>query len=456
MKRALQFVFVIAGAFLAGTLYNHRTAANAGRKVLYYSDPMHPAYRSDKPGIAPDCGMALEPVYAGAVPRGSVQVSTEMQQLGGVRVARVEKRVRTRTLRLFGRIAADETRIYNLNAGIDGFIQEVSPVTTGSRVKKQQLLATFSAPNATMTVQTYILNVGAEDHFKKSVAQGSVEAQSLPAAAANIQQRVQQLQNLGMSLQQVEDIKRTRRVPDTIQILAPADGLVLERNVSPGQKFDRGALWYRIADLSRVWIVADVFRTDARFVRPGLRAQVSLPDENTTIPAAVSEVLPQFDPNSRTLKVRLEAANPKLALLPDMVVDAILPVAVPAAIAVPVDAVVDSGLNKRVFVERGEGTFEPRQIETGARFGDEVEVLSGLEPGDRVVISGNFLLDSESRLRNAATVKDPVCHMDLAPAQAAASVNQDINVFYFCSKSCRDKFNQDPRKYGGGPRGAGT
>jgi membrane fusion protein, copper/silver efflux system len=469
---AVLLFLLVAGAFWAGSWYNQRAVARSsstpGRKVLYYVDPMHPAYKSDKPGIAPDCGMQLEPVYADAgsaasgldsgsssPPPGVVTISPEKQQLMGVRVSRVEKAPGTYQLRLFGRVAPDEARIYKLNAGIEGYIQDVSPATTGSLVRKNQLLATFSAPTSTMTIQTYILNLGAEDRFKKSAAEGSVEGQALPSANANIQQRIQQMQNLGMSTQQMEEIKRTRQVPESIQILAPANGFVLARNVSPGQKFERGAEWYRIADLSRVWILADVFENEAQYLHPGVGARVSLPSQGKAFRARVSEVLPQFDPATRTLKVRLEADNPGYLLRPDMFVDVELPIRFPPTITVPADAVLDSGLKKTVFVERGEGFFEPRQVETGWRFEDRVQIVKGLTPGERIVVSGNFLIGSESRLKAAAAgmyapAKDPVCGMevDQGKAQAAGKLsNYNGKTYYFCSDQCQRKFEANPESY---------
>ena len=147
--------------------------------------------------------------------------------------------------------------------------------------------------------------------------------------------------------------------------MAPATGFIIARNVSPGQRFDKGAEWYRIADLSRVWVLADLFRNEAEYVRPGMKVRVTIPETKKTLNAVVSKVLPQFDPNSRTLKVRLELDNPGYALRPDMFVDVEFPVTLPAALTVPADAVLDSGLKKTVFVDRGNGLFEPREVETG-------------------------------------------------------------------------------------------
>jgi membrane fusion protein, copper/silver efflux system len=475
MRKAAYFILtllLLVGAFWAGSWYNQRAVANnhhpSGRKVLYYVDPMHPAYKSDKPGIAPDCGMQLEPVYADAGPAASgadnglssqspgvVAVSPEKQQLMGVRVSPVEKASGSYQLRLFGRVTPDEARLYKLTAGIDGYIREVSAVTTGSQVKKDQLLATFSAPNASSFIQTYILNVGAQERFKKSAEEGSPEGQALGAADWNIQQRTQQLQNVGMSPLQMEEIRRTRQVPESIKIYAPADGFVLARNVSPGQKFERGAEWYRIADLNQVWILADVFENEAKYLHPGVRAQVSLPNQGKTFLARVSEVLPQFDPATRTLKVRLEADNPGYALRPDMFVDVELPVNFPATISVPVEAVLDSGLKKTVFVDRGEGFFEPREVETGWRFADRVEIVKGLTPGEQIVVSGNFLIGSESRLRASsagmyAPVKDPVCGMGVDKSKALAAGRKREyggETYYFCSDQCKHKFEAKPDSY---------
>jgi YHS domain-containing protein len=186
-----------------------------------------------------------------------------------------------------------------------------------------------------------------------------------------------------------------------------------------------------------------------------VRARVSLPNQNKTLAARVSEVLPQFDPATRTLKVRLEADNPGYLLRPDMFVDVELPISFPPTIAVPVDAVLDSGPKKTVFVERGEGFFEPREVETGWRFEDRVQIVKGLATGERIVIAGNFLIGSESRLKEAAAgmyapVKDLVCGMevDQGKAEAAGKKSQyGGKTYYFCSDQCKRKFDADPDSY---------
>jgi Cu(I)/Ag(I) efflux system membrane fusion protein len=425
VKKILYMLLLLlfaAGTFFAGSWYNqHKTSAGnhpSTRKPLYYVDPMHPAYRSDKPGIAPDCGMQLEAVYAGdplavvsqsapSVPPGSVRVDPAKQELFGVRVGPVEEASGSYKLRFLGRVAPDEGRIYKINAGIEGYIQDVSTATTGSFVRKDQVLATFAAPNASMTLQTFVLNLGAEDRFKKSAAEGSVEGQSLASVNANLQLRTQQLQNLGMSALQMEEIRRSRQIPDTIKIVSPVDGFVVSRNVSPGQKFERNTEWYRIADLRRVWVMADVFESEAQFLQPGMQVRVSFPDQNKVFPGRVSNVLPQFDATTRTLKARIEVENQGYALRPDMFVNVELPVAFSRALVVPAEAILDSGLSKTVFVEHGKGTFSPRVVETSRRLDNRVQIVKGLRAGERIVLSGNFLISSESRLKEGAEMYAP-------------------------------------------------
>jgi RND family efflux transporter MFP subunit len=432
----LLFLFA-TGTFFAGSWYNqHKTSVashSSARKPLYYVDPMHPAYKSDKPGIAPDCGMQLEPVYAGAplpvatsaqtaaaLPPGSVRIDPARQQLFGVRVDSVEKSSGDYKIRLLGRVAPDEGKIYKLNAGIEGYIQEISAATTGSFVRKDEVLATFSAPSASMTLQTFVLNLGAEDRFKKSAADGTVEGQSMGSVNANLQLRVQQLQNLGMSTLQMDEIRKTRQIPDTIKIVSPVDGFVVSRNVSPGQKFERDTEWFRIADLRRVWVVADVFESEAQYLKPGMQVRLSLPDQNAAVSGRVSKVLPQFDPATRTLKARIEVENQGYALRPDMVVNVEMPVTFSRALAIPAGAVLDSGLKQTVFVERGEGLFSPRVVETGRRFDDRVEIVKGLQAGEKIVVSGNFLVSSESRLQEAAEMYAPAA----TPQKSAAPNSQ--------------------------------
>jgi Cu(I)/Ag(I) efflux system membrane fusion protein len=414
----LALVVSASAAYLAGSLQSQRAPAAAAektRRVLYYHDPMHPDYKSDKPGIAPDCNMALEPVYAdegddraadaadhgtpaaagGDAGRG-IAVSAAQQRLMGMTVAEVEQSAGEDRLRLFGRVIADETRVYKVNVGVGGFVRDLSDVTTGAQVKTHQWLATFAAPDARLPAQSYLVALDAVEREKKA----SGAQQQMPALLAAVQQTTDRLLALGMSPQQVEEIGRTHLVAANIRVTAPADGFVLSRSVSVGEKVDVGAELYRIADLRRVWILLDVPAADAARLEPGMEADVRIAGRGAPIAARVSRaILPQFDPATQSSKVRLEADNPGFALRPDMFVDVDVRIARPSGIVVPAGAVVMSGLRSTVFVETVPGVFEPREVETGARSGDRVAIASGLAAGERIAVTATFLLDSETRMK---------------------------------------------------------
>jgi Cu(I)/Ag(I) efflux system membrane fusion protein len=233
-------------------------------------------------------------------------------------------------------------------------------------------------------------------------------------------------------------------------------GMVLARNISPGQRVEKGAELFRIADLTRIWIIADVLEDEGQHLRPGTVVAASVPQVRKAFPARVSHVLPVFDGNTRTLKIRLEADNPGLALRPEMFADLEVPVTREAAIVVPADAVMDSGLKKIVYVDKGDGVFEPRKVETGWRAGDQVEIIKGLMVGEKIVVSGTFLIDSESRMKAAAagiygeTAEDPVCGMEVDLSKAKASghtVTHQGQTYVFCSDECQTAFGKAPTKY---------
>jgi len=412
IKKASYFLLLcaaIGGAFAAGSWrsHNHTVSASGlhGRRILYYVDPMHPSFKSDKPGIAPDCNMPLEPVYAdGEAPpdvapdpnSATIAVDAAKQQIIGVRVGTVATEAGVERIRLYGRVAAEETRIYKLNAGLDGYVRDLSGFTTGSAVKKDDWLITYSSPEIRQPIQGF---VAALDSIDRETKNGTTDSTQMVYAKISQEQSVDRLITLGMSWLQIEEIRKTHMIPANVEISAPADGFIVARNVTAGEKIMRGTELFRIADLRQVWVVADVPPRDAERLQPGMSAEISLAGRVLPARARVSgAVLPQFDPATQSSKVRLEVDNPGFALRPDMFVDVHLEVPYAAATTVPADALVRSGMSTTVFVEGSAGVFEPRQVHTGRRLGDRVEILHGLVAGDRIVVSGTFMLDSESRM----------------------------------------------------------
>jgi membrane fusion protein, copper/silver efflux system len=480
---AVGSVVVIAlGTFLAGRYTGKPTSQDLpkAKHILYYVDPMHPAYKSDKPGTAPDCGMALEPVYEGEdlasklqLAPGAVAISHDKQQLIGVRVEPVEKNSGSRQVRTTGRVAANDNLVYKLTAGTDGWIQSLQDNPAGTLVKQNQLLATFYSREFRNAEQAYIGSLASIDRVKavRPDDQGRVSDSS-------VRINEEQLRTLGMSEQQVHELGASRQVTGDIQILSPVDGVVLAQDISPAQRFEKGTELYRVADLSKVWILADLFGDQAGALKPNMRVTVNVRELARTISAKVSDVPPLFDSASRTLKLRLEADNPGMLLRPEMLVDVVFQVPAPVGISVPQEAVLDSGLQKIVYLETKDGVFEPRSVELGAAFAGRVSVKRGLAEGDRVVTSGNFLIDSESRMRPSAAqpmnekhdspaahvqpklqnasmasanmVHDPVCGMSIDHNEAVANGHTEIyngQTLAFCSDRCRDKFKVNPSKY---------
>ncbi len=260
----------------------------------------------------------------------------------------------------------------------------------------------FYSPEFLAAAQALIFALGSADRAKPTGQETEIQRSQMANFDLNLKQYRDALRNLGMGELQIQELVRTRIRMENVNITSPADGFILLRNVSDGQRFDKGTELFRIADLSRVWILVDVFERDASLVQPDQPVKVELPNQGKTFTATVSKTLPQFDNITRTLKLRLEADNPDFTLKPDMFVDVELPLSLAEAVVVPAEAVLDAGLRQTVFVDRGNGYFEPRNVHLGSRVGDQVQVVQGLTPGERIVVSGNFLLDSESRMKLAA------------------------------------------------------
>ncbi len=484
MRRPGFIAFVLAVAvvsFLAGSRWGSRSAPSprAGdRKVLYYVDPMNPSFRSSEPGIAP-CGMALEPVYeemgagsGGPAPfpaADGIHVPAERQQAIGVRLGTAERGPATHRVRTVGRVAADENRLVRLNAATELWIRRVHPVTAGEHVRKDQPLLAYYSPNFLSAANAYMFALGTLDRQK---AAGQDTPDQLAATNLQIRQAVEGLQILGVSDADIDEMARTRAMSQLVTLRSPIDGFVLVRNATVGEWISPGTELYQVASLDRVWILADVYEGESQFVKPGVVARVAIARQNRSFDARVSQVLPQFDPSSRTLKVRLETPNPGFALRPGMFVDVEMPVELGPAITVPKEAVLDSGTRRVVYVAKGDGVFEPRKVETGFREGDRVEIVSGLAEGEKVVTSGNFLLDSESRMRTAgaeeapageaqahgearadatasaaATAIDPICGMTVDTAQAKAAGRTSTyegRTYYFCAARCKETFEKAP------------
>jgi membrane fusion protein, copper/silver efflux system len=387
-------------AFLVGRYSSKPTpAAHASSKpILYYVDPMHPAYRSPKPGIAPDCGMALVPVYGeetvateGELPSGSLFLNRDKQELMGLRAFRVQSKPGSYMVHTTGRLEAQDNRVYRLTASTEGWVQALQENSVGSVVKKDEVLASFYSREFRNAQQAYLGALSSSERVKNGGAPDDPNSV--------LKTNEEQLRAMGMGEPQIKDLAKKRQTTRDISVVSPIDGIVLARNISPEQRFEKGTELYRIADLSKMWIVADIFDWQTRGLRPGSKVKVTVPGLSKTLVATVTKNPPVFDPSSRTMKLRLETGNPGMTLRPDMFVDLEFRAEEATGISVPAEAILDSGLRKIVYLQTSENVFEPRQVEVGKAYGNQVMIEQGLSSGDRVVSSGTFLLDSESRLR---------------------------------------------------------
>lgn len=453
--RAILLLVLVAAAFFGGYIYKAIRSGNAGgptqnggRKILYWVDPMHPAYKSDKPGIAPDCGMKLEPVYAdgggesvaapsgerrvlyyrdpkdpkyqshnpglnpetgnelvpvyaddlSAMPAGTVRITPEKQQLIGVTYGEVAFSGGTRTIRAAGKVAVDETRIQHVHTKVDGWVDQVFVDYTGQLVRKGQPLLTIYSPEMLASQQELLLAAKATRTMKDNPLPAAFDqSESLLRAARR------RLQLWNLSDAQIEQVLETGRPIKNVTLYSPDAGYVTTRNAFPQLRVTPETDLYVIVNLNRVWVMADLFEYEAPNVHTGEAARITLQAApGRTFSARVNYVQPQVDPVTRTLKVRLDMDNPRLLLKPEMYVNVEFTVRLPAQLTVPAGAVLDAGERKTVFVDRGNGFFEPRQVTIGERDGDRIQVLSGLNAGERIVTSGNFLIDSESQLKAAA------------------------------------------------------
>lgn len=354
-------------------------APGAGeKKVLYYRNPMGLPDTSPTPK-KDSMGMDYIPVFDGeADEAGIVKVSPGKVQRTGVRSELVARRVVVRPVRVPGTLQPDERRVTVVSTRSDAFVDKVENVTVGDMVRKNQPLVQVYSPEINAAAAQLIANPGFDGSRRR-------------------------LQNLNVPAGVIAEMERTRTVPMAITWSSPRDGIVLERGAIEGMKAPAGMVLFRIADISVMWLLADVPEYELESVKVGQRVTArirSLPGRTFT--GRVEVIYPQINKETRTARVRVELPNPDGVLLADMYANVeIATGAATPVIAVPDDAVIDTGTRQVVLLDQGEGRFEPREVKIGARGNGFVEVRDGLAEGDKVVVSANFLIDAESNLKAA-------------------------------------------------------
>ena len=429
MRRILSILaaFLVLAAAGAATLYvwkpdlfQRSAVTNDGVTKSEFYCPMHPQQRSDKEGNCPICSMKLvkmdnapnagdaaaihashagtpEPVPATASAAPTIFIAPERQQLIGVKTVVAERKPLARDIRGSGKVAFDETKVTHIHTKVSGFIEEVFVDFVGKPVTAGQPLFTIYSPDLLATQEEYLLALKSNQTLKDSsfnwVSKGSTNL--LEAAR-------RRLQLWDISQQEIDELEKTGKAKRALTIYSPVSGIVTQRaayhhgrNVTPEMEL------YTIVDLSTVWILGQVYEYELPFVRTGQTVQVEFPYGAGTRERTgqITFISPTLDPKTRTAEVRLEFANPDFTLRPDMFVTFKARVSFGSPLVVPKDAVIDTGSEQYVFVDKGQGYFEPRSVKLGPEAGESYAIESGLKAGERVVTAANFILDSESRLK---------------------------------------------------------
>ncbi|MDD2918570.1 efflux RND transporter periplasmic adaptor subunit [Rhodoferax sp.] len=401
-------------------------AAKPGKKLLYYRNPMGLPDTSPTPKKDP-MGMDYIPVYAGGAdeedaPANQVKISTDKVQKLGVRTEAAQLRSLDKLVRASGRIEPDERRVYAISPKFEGYVERLHVNVTGQAVGKGQALFEVYSPELVSAQREYAIAVQGVGSLKDAGGQAQAGMQQLAAAS------LARLRNWDISEAQIKALTETGTTTRTLTFRSPVSGIVMDKKALQGMRFMPGEALYQIADLSAVWVLADVFEQDIGLVKNGAKATVSInayPDK--AFSGRVTYVYPTLNPATRTVPVRVELANPGGLLKPGMFAQVELPVASKGqVVTVPVSAVIDSGTRQVVLVEKAAGRFEPREVRLGARSDTYIEVLDGVADGEPVVVAANFLIDAESNLKAALGSFAPAPQAD-APVVATNSVGHQAS-----------------------------
>lgn len=412
-KKSLIAGAVVAAVLLAaggGLLVRQHAAGGfpfaGGSSGQVYNCPMHPYYTSDRPGECPICGMDLVPVeesdgHAGHESHvegfASLELDPRQQQLIGVTTAPVERKAVNRNVRAVGTVVPDERRVSVVHSKVSGWIDKLYVDATGQPVAAGQPLLSIYSPEVYATQEEYLIASESARELGSSrsedVARGT---EALKDAAAR------RLEYWDIRPGELERLAEAGRPLKALTLRSPYGGYVMDKHAQVGMYVQPGMPLYTVADLSRVWIEADIYEYEMPFVKVGQRVTVTLPYyPSEPLEGTVKFIYPFLNAKSRTARVRIDVANPDLKLKPAMFADINVEQELGEQLVVPSEAVLDSGKRKIVFVAHDGGHFEPREISVAARLDDYYVVAAGLREGEEVVTSGNFLLDSESRIKGA-------------------------------------------------------
>lgn len=382
-------------------------AEKAAEGKIQYTCPMHPFIIKDKPGSCPICGMTLVPVkQAGAGQQGEkspempghVTLSPSQMVMANVATVKVDTAPLSKEISAAGIVQYDQSRQSRVTAWVAGRIDRLYVDTVGAYVSKGRPVAEVYSPDLVSAQQEYLLALKSREQFRDSTIQAiSQGGEGLVSSAR------QRLKLMGVKDYQIAALEKSGHPNIKLSIYTPLSGIVIEKIAVQGQYVNVGDPLFNIADLSSVWVEAEVYESDFPNIKIGQKVDITSQSyPGRTFTGKVSFIYPFLDPKTRTVKVRVQIANPGLRLKPDMFVNVSLKMPLGDALVVPVAAVMDTGRRKVAWVETKPGMFEPRDVRVGARVGDQLQILSGLARGDKVAASGGYLIDSEAQLKGGA------------------------------------------------------
>jgi len=364
-----------------------RGHAHAEGDVSHYTCAMHPSVKQQGPGACPICGMTLTPVTRDEVEKGIILVDEVRRQRIGVTTAPVARAPMDLSIRALGRITYDETGLEDVTLKLDGYIKALKVNTTGEPVKKGDVLFTLYSPELYAAQQEYLLALNSESEANKSLARAARK----------------RLELWGLAGWQIEQIAKQGEPIENMPFASPASGYVLEKNVVEGAAVKAGERLFRIAPLQKVWVQADVYEQDLPHVKVNQPVEVTLPYlPGKKYEGKVAYIYPSLEGATRTGRIRIELPNTELALKPDMYANVRFAVKGGVRLQIPESAVIYTGPRRLVFVDLGEGRLMPKEVKLGLQTDGAYEVLEGLQEGEKVVTSGNFLIAAESRIRSSA------------------------------------------------------
>lgn len=381
-------------------VYAEQRASTPERKVLFYRNPMNPSVTSPTP-MQDSMGMDYVPVYAegsSSQVAGTVTIDPVVVQNIGVRSAIARSEAISRTVRALGRVEIDEERMARLHPKVQGWIEEMRVDTSGERVEEDDILLSIYSPQLVSTQQEYLLAL------KNLSALGESPIVEIREGAKElVNSSRERLQFLDVPEHQIQELEESRQIRKKIHIHSPVNGTVLRIGVRQGQHVTPQTQLYMFADLAKVWVLADIYENEIPWVKEGDKVEMTLESvPGRTFLGEVAFIYPYSEAKTRTTKVRLVFDNPDLLLRPDMFAAvSILSDTRYNTVVVPSESVVRSGGKPQVFVVREPGKFEPRSVTLGVESDGRIEIIDGVSAGEEVVTSAQFLVDSESKLREA-------------------------------------------------------